>query len=41
MSDEEDIILKDLNDDDLVAQMQDDLYDGLKDEVLRLNHQKC
>jgi len=34
MSDEEDdIILKDLNDDDLVAQMQDDLYDGLKDEV--------
>lgn len=34
MSDEEDdIILKDLSDDDLVAQMQDDLYDGLKDEV--------
>jgi methanogenic corrinoid protein MtbC1 len=33
MSDEEDIILKDLNDEDLVAQMQDDLYDGLKDEV--------
>jgi methanogenic corrinoid protein MtbC1 len=34
MSDvEEELILKDLNDDDLVAQMQDDLYDGLKAEV--------
>ncbi len=33
MSDEEDIILRDLNDDDLVAQMKDDLYDGLADEV--------
>ncbi len=33
MSDEEEIILMDLNDDDLVAQIKDDLYDGLKDEV--------
>lgn len=33
MSDEEEIILRDLGDDDLVAQMQDDLYDGLADEV--------
>lgn len=30
---EEEIILKDLNDDDLVAQMQDDLYDGMAAEV--------
>ena len=34
MSDEEDdIILSELNDDDLVAQMFDDLYDGLKEEI--------
>ncbi len=33
MSDEEDIILRDLNDNDLVDQIKDDLYDGLKDEV--------
>jgi methylmalonyl-CoA mutase cobalamin-binding domain/chain len=33
MSDEEDVILKDLNDADLVEQMKDDLYDGLADEV--------
>ena len=34
MSDEEDdIILADLNDEDLVAQMFDDLYDGLKEEI--------
>lgn len=33
MSDEEDIILRDLNDEDLVEQMKDDLYDGLADEV--------
>jgi len=34
MSDQEDdIILADLNDDDLVAQMFDDLYDGLKEEI--------
>ena len=31
---EDDIVLKELNDDDLVAQMHDDLYDGLKDEVV-------
>ncbi|MEL6126135.1 MAG: B12-binding domain-containing protein [Pseudomonadota bacterium] len=35
MSDEEDdIILSELNDEDLVLQMHDDLYDGLKDEVV-------
>ncbi len=33
MSDEEEVILRDLNDDDLVAQMQDDLYDGMAAEV--------
>ena len=34
MSDQEDdIILSDLNDEDLVAQMFDDLYDGLKEEI--------
>lgn len=33
MSDEEEVILRDLNDDDLVAQMQDDLYDGMVAEV--------
>ena len=34
MSDvEDDIILGDLNDEDLVAQMFDDLYDGLKEEI--------
>lgn len=32
MADDE-IILSDLSDDDLVAQMMDDLYDGLKDEI--------
>ena len=31
--DSEDIILRDLNDEDLVEQMKDDLYDGLADEV--------
>ncbi len=31
--DQEDIILADLSDDDLVAQMHDDLYDGLADEI--------
>ena len=34
MSDEEDIILADLDDDELVQQMHDDLYDGLKEEVV-------
>jgi len=33
MSDEDDIILADLSDEDLVLQMHDDLYDGLKDEI--------
>lgn len=34
MSDQEDdIVLAELNDEDLVAQMFDDLYDGLKDEI--------
>ncbi|MDE0762535.1 MAG: corrinoid protein [Porticoccaceae bacterium] len=33
MSDEDDIVLAELSDDDLVLQMHDDLYDGLKDEV--------
>ena len=33
MSDEEDIILADLSDEDLVLQMHDDLYDGLTEEI--------
>jgi 5-methyltetrahydrofolate--homocysteine methyltransferase len=33
MSDDEDIILADLSDDDLVLQMHDDLYDGLTEEI--------
>jgi 5-methyltetrahydrofolate--homocysteine methyltransferase len=33
MSDEEDIILSELNDEELVEQMFDDLYDGLKEEI--------
>ncbi len=33
MSDEDEIILSELNDDDLVAQMFDDLYDGMKEEI--------
>ncbi len=33
MSDEDDIVLAELSDEDLVLQMHDDLYDGLKDEV--------
>lgn len=33
MSEEEDIILADLDDEELVQQMFDDLYDGLKDEI--------
>ena len=31
--DADDIILADLNDEDLVQQMFDDLYDGLKEEI--------
>ncbi len=33
MADEEDIILSELDDEELVLQMHDDLYDGLKEEV--------
>ncbi len=33
MADDDEIILSDLDDDDLVAQMFDDLYDGLKPEI--------
>ncbi len=33
MSDEEELILADLPDDELTAQMHDDLYDGLADEI--------
>ena len=33
MSDEEEIILSELNDEELVEQMYDDLYDGLKEEI--------
>ncbi len=33
MADDEDIILADLPDDELVLQMMDDLYDGLKEEI--------
>ncbi len=33
MSNEEDIVLSELNDDELVEQMFDDLYDGLKEEI--------
>ncbi len=34
MSDEEDIILAELPDDELVLQMHDDLYDGLREEIM-------
>jgi methylmalonyl-CoA mutase cobalamin-binding domain/chain len=34
MADDEDLILNDLPDDELVQQMHDDLYDGLKDEIM-------
>ena len=33
MADEGDLDLRSLNDEDLVQQMQDDLYDGLKEEI--------
>lgn len=33
MSEEDEIILSELDDDELVAQMHDDLYDGLKEEI--------
>ena len=34
MDSEEEIILEDLEDDELVLQMHDDLYDGMKDEIV-------
>ena len=34
MSEEDDIVLSELNDEELVAQMHDDLYDGLADEIV-------
>ena len=34
MSDEDDIILDELSDEELVLQMHDDLYDGLKEEIM-------
>ncbi len=33
MADDDDIILSELNDEELVLQMHDDLYDGLKEEI--------
>ena len=33
MADEEEIILDELDDDELVLQMHDDLYDGMKEEI--------
>ena len=38
MADEDEIILTDLDDDELVQQMHDDLYDGLQEEKQAL---KC
>ena len=34
MTEDDEIILADLNDDELVQQMHDDLYDGLQDEIV-------
>ena len=34
MSDEEEIVLSELSDEELVLQMHDDLYDGLNDEIV-------
>ncbi len=34
MSDQDDLDLRSLGDDELVPQMHDDLYDGLKDEIV-------
>ncbi|MCB1350158.1 MAG: B12-binding domain-containing protein, partial [Maritimibacter sp.] len=33
--DEDDLILADLDDEELTAQMHDDLYDGLRDEIVK------
>ena len=38
MSDEDEIILSELDDEELVQQMFDDLYDGLKDEIEEGTH---
>ena len=38
MSDEEDIILADLSDEDLIPQIHDDLYDGLTEEIETATH---
>ena len=38
MSDEDEIILADLDDDELVQQMHDDLYDGLQEEIVEGVH---
>ena len=37
MSDEDDIDLSSLSDDELVEQMHDDLYDGLQEEIVTEN----
>ena len=34
MSEEDDIVLAELPDDELVLQMHDDIYDGLREEVM-------
>ena len=34
MSDEEEIVLSELSDEELVLQMHDDLYDGLNEEIV-------
>ena len=38
MFEEDDIILSELNDEDLVAQMFDDLYDGMREEIEEGEH---
>ena len=38
MEEEDDIILGDLDDEELVQQMFDDLYDGLKEEIEEAVH---
>ena len=38
MSDEDDIILSELSDEELTLQVHDDLYDGLKEEIAEAVH---
>ena len=38
MTDDDEIILTDLDDEELVQQMHDDLYDGLQDEIVESVH---